>query len=1332
MTENPNLLFHLTRGNPYNDPCGMGIDRQIFGKSIGGRIFRKEVFDNNQTSYHKLSNGSYELFDPVIPSDFIKSQINYRSILITNYDINSCLLDTITCSSVTYDATIGYALTDVDIAIEGIYTTGELGRDIPVKFGKPQNPSIFLDDEYDSTGKLSDLTFKKQLTAFDLPTDIPFDACLKIWVRRKMVVDKTLMPDSSANESFSITVNEFDNDFSTTLTLNWNKLEGRIPLSNWYDFTITPGKGSSVVMREVLPKSLDISDFNIIDIFTTEDKILLFYYVTGISSDSYFLLIIKTNDIINDNKYIQLSLTFDDTGLNSKELLEIKRSHYNPSSFYFFWNKNYTKTTVTDNVGICQSQVYGNSETLDITTVDILNATIWLDDKAFDTLQTGYGLRYITGIDLKHSKVLRSYEKCINLQQIDDLFILFCTNTKNSIINEVGLNANVNELIYVFEKDIINSKKYSGFVNYTDETAEVFSSRFYPRSLPTYLQKTTFNNVKNAESLLLISNPEEINNDVKSDRRVKYLLDGTRYVDMNSVHGREFKIGKNYITYTLPSNNKELNSIFATTSFSVVNDTSIYSSKLDSYATDTTIDAGVETKPLFFTNIIDTFDENASNISIPIEWGDRIYKDQWFKILSTLQDATTGKAVFSLFYNFHRNIWKTLTYDKNGNDIENIYDFLTGQSQIVDSGSVTTTGSSGSPGFGKLYTELSIDDLNYIIEPDTYQPISLKISAMNVSKSTVDGTFLVNFQVFFKSNVTPIIDITTTTTDITNLNYIFLNKDKSLNLKVNYFDAADTKNLAKEYVVKNLHNFLLNKTRTIVGDEIVVNPRIHENQSTFKYYRILTIDGFGYVDPKYENSTEIVLPLLLKGNAYKVEDTDVSPIYRTTIVPFDLSKLNINDKSMRFFYENNSSSPLPFKIGYYDYERDCVSIWINLKDFGTGNKNILMYYGKNDSNETLSVGETYLSLKNNLYPSNYFGGWFFDKLVSDERLSFNTGKIFNDGEPIVYEKHLDDSISLTKINKEYMYGIAKVYKSNKFNIDLDLPAEETLLFDENTKNDFVDFIKATADIYKPSYTEINKIKPSGIEILEAGENYMGQTTNKRVTGLVAMTPNSNVSTFYDRKDDLKFNILTSFNGYSEKIDWVVSKPIDSSVFKSGVLKVSGKVKSETIKFVTPFKDKNYYVFFSNPVNQNLYWNTLCENRFTITASHYLSKEVTWMAFHKDLFGGVFTPNSIFVGSRTLTGYTDNGLGDSPTTENLSTWYNNELLIKPVIGIDPGTMLIDQTDPGYSILLSSNENINTYWSTKSINQFSIKTSSPVACTVHWLVIKNGIEWWKEIV
>jgi hypothetical protein len=244
---------------------------------------------------------------------------------------------------------------------------------------------------------------------------------------------------------------------------------------------------------------------------------------------------------------------------------------------------------------------------------------------------------------------------------------------------------------------------------------------------------------------------------------------------------------------------------------------------------------------------------------------------------------------------------------------------------------------------------------------------------------------------------------------------------------------------------------------------------------------------------------------------------------------------------------------------------------------------------------------------------------------------------------------------------------------------------------------------------------------------------MGDVNNRRVSGLVALTPNGNVNTFYKRADENRFVSLTSFTGYTQQVDFVVSKPMDTAIFKSGVLRISGKTKSETIKFEKPFKDKDYFVFISSPTNQKIYWNVLCENRFTVSSSHFMIKEISWMAVHKDVFGGVFSPNSLYVGQRTLTGSVETLDGESPTTPNLSTWYNNELLIKPDIAVegDPGTMFINPDDPGYSLILSSNENINMYWTEKESNQFRIKTSSPIACTVHWFAVKNGIEWWQEL-
>ena len=244
---------------------------------------------------------------------------------------------------------------------------------------------------------------------------------------------------------------------------------------------------------------------------------------------------------------------------------------------------------------------------------------------------------------------------------------------------------------------------------------------------------------------------------------------------------------------------------------------------------------------------------------------------------------------------------------------------------------------------------------------------------------------------------------------------------------------------------------------------------------------------------------------------------------------------------------------------------------------------------------------------------------------------------------------------------------------------------------------------------------------------------MAQTNNNRVAGLISITPNSNVSTYYERLDNGTFNLLSSFNGFSKNIDWVVANVMNTTLFKSGSLKINGKLKSETIQFDTPFKDANYYVFLSNPSNQKVYWQSICNNKFSITSSYILDKEISWMAFHRDIFGGVYTPNSIFVGKRDVVGYVETTLGESPTTANLGYWYNNELLIQPEINVngDAGSMIASPTNPGYSLLLSCDQNINIYWSIKGTNQFSVKTSSPTDCTIHWAVIQNGVQWWNEL-
>jgi hypothetical protein len=535
--------------------------------------------------------------------------------------------------------------------------------------------------------------------------------------------------------------------------------------------------------------------------------------------------------------------------------------------------------------------------------------------------------------------------------------------------------------------------------------------------------------------------------------------------------------------------------------------------------------------------------------------------------------------------------------------------------------------------------------------------------------------------------------------------------------------------------VKALHPIMLNKVKYNLSKEYEVNTQYREKQSEFKWYRKIDLDSLAQPSGDDLISSDITIPIILYGNGYK-QDSFVSPQSNLAIkVPFDFSHIGLRDFSMRFFKESDMTNPISFKLAKIDWDHDFAVVWVRLKDFSQqAGGSLYMFYGNLANTNVRSIFENYNYLRKDVYSKNAFGAWHFDNIIEDTRSAFVSGKVLNAGEPYIFEKTSDNEMRLSQIDKEYMYGLAKVYKSHFFDLEMQVPLEESLIFDPDKKEDFFQFIEESTRIFKPSYTEINKITKSGIDILEVGGGKMSETMNKRVSGLVALTPNQNVNTYYDRTQDVKFNLLTSFNGYSESIDWVVSRPLDSSVFKSGVHKVNGKLKSDTIVFETPFKNTDYFIFISSPINQKIYWNQLCPNRFNITASHFLMKEVSWMAFHRDIFGGINTPDSIYCVKRVITGFTETTSGEPPSVANLDNWYNSELWIKPEIGVDgdPAGMSIDPTDPGYSVILSSNENINMYWTEKNKDSFRINTSSPAPCVVHWLVIRNGVEWWDEIV
>jgi len=273
--------------------------------------------------------------------------------------------------------------------------------------------------------------------------------------------------------------------------------------------------------------------------------------------------------------------------------------------------------------------------------------------------------------------------------------------------------------------------------------------------------------------------------------------------------------------------------------------------------------------------------------------------------------------------------------------------------------------------------------------------------------------------------------------------------------------------------------------------------------------------------------------------------------------------------------------------------------------------------------------------------------------------------------------------------------------------------------------------------------------------------------SKKVNGGVVATPGRNVSTWYTRLPSDQFNINGSFNGLETPYDWVLVKETDSKFIKSGVISFNTEKKSTIVKFASPFVNNEYYVFFLTNNSTNLLWSDKKTNQFTISGGFGLGSEVSWLAVHKKIGQqtGIRTPKSIFVGERTL--YNDvfmwdgsnfvagietntsstlplpsDSTGDAipppPGTYdsscNLNGWYNNELIIRPnkvMDGISNNNLMNFTNSTDYSVVLSSNVSINTYWLDKRTDRVKIGTSYPIKCIINYLFIKTGLNWWDEL-
>jgi hypothetical protein len=273
--------------------------------------------------------------------------------------------------------------------------------------------------------------------------------------------------------------------------------------------------------------------------------------------------------------------------------------------------------------------------------------------------------------------------------------------------------------------------------------------------------------------------------------------------------------------------------------------------------------------------------------------------------------------------------------------------------------------------------------------------------------------------------------------------------------------------------------------------------------------------------------------------------------------------------------------------------------------------------------------------------------------------------------------------------------------------------------------------------------------------------------NKKINGGIVSSPGKNVTLWYKREANEQFSINGSFNGLETTCDWVLIKDIDSKWVKSGVMSFNSERKTATVKFSSPFVNDEYYIFILCNTNTSLYWANKKKDQFTIIGTMPIGSEVSWLAIHKKIGQqtGIRTPKSLYAGQRIISTNTMqwNGAafepGDNPLNEpilplpadstgsaigtpfcsydsalNLNGWYKSELIIKPstlLDGISANNYMNFTQSSDYSVIISSDFNINTYWINKRSDRVKIGTSYPTTCIIHYLFVKTGLNWWDEI-
>ena len=269
------------------------------------------------------------------------------------------------------------------------------------------------------------------------------------------------------------------------------------------------------------------------------------------------------------------------------------------------------------------------------------------------------------------------------------------------------------------------------------------------------------------------------------------------------------------------------------------------------------------------------------------------------------------------------------------------------------------------------------------------------------------------------------------------------------------------------------------------------------------------------------------------------------------------------------------------------------------------------------------------------------------------------------------------------------------------------------------------YINNYEDIREFALKVIEQWKPANVileDLIEKETLVMAKLLQDEFTQvLVGLTPLDNFNAYYNRTVDSREVAIKSSSDVSvDRINWIGIPQLNTPFLKSGVTKIISEKKNIKVSFDTRFGNDSYRLFVFAPYDAKFFIPNKDRDGFIVESSSTVRDEVSWIALNTtEVRNGTINWKPGVPNGDIITNHFDR------ITE-ISKHSNSYTLNFTDFGFE------QMNDSDYSVILSTNKNVNVWVDKKTPKSFTIRRSYVGDdLRIDWFLVRGNSRWWEGV-